>query len=306
MEQPNYYSIIPANVRYDKELKANEKLLYSEITALANRNGYCHAKNQYFADLYDVSKTTISNWINHLNKRGYLNIHMVYKGKQITERKLFPVTAPIKEKDNTPIKENVNTPSRKVNGGIKEKFKTPIKENFKENNTSINTTRKNNTSMNNTQTTNHSQSSMAQHAQNYGGLSDKQKISQYWQRELRTVTNGMIESKLGEWVDEFGYDMVKYYLDYALLKQIDRSRMINYLSKIFDKCGKNGIHTLQDAKQAEQEHQNNAKQRFSTRGTRSANKPRYKFATRDLPEGMTQSEAIAKELAEVEAEEGAN
>lgn len=25
-ETPNYYAIIPANVRYDKELKANEKL----------------------------------------------------------------------------------------------------------------------------------------------------------------------------------------------------------------------------------------------------------------------------------------
>jgi len=27
-EQPNYYAIIPANIRYDNNLKANEKLLY--------------------------------------------------------------------------------------------------------------------------------------------------------------------------------------------------------------------------------------------------------------------------------------
>ena len=46
MEQPSYYSILTANVRYDKELKANEKLLFSEITALSNRNGYCHATNK--------------------------------------------------------------------------------------------------------------------------------------------------------------------------------------------------------------------------------------------------------------------
>lgn len=298
MEQPNYYSIMPATVRYDKKLKANEKLLFSEITALANKQGYCHANNSYFAELYDVDKSTISRWINHLSKRGYLQIKTVYKGKQIVGRKLYP--------NSNPIDQKVNTYGSKDEEGIDKKIKTPIDQKVKDNNTSINTTRKNNTSMNNIQTTNHSQSSMAQHAQNSGGLSDKQKISQYWQRELRTVTNGMIESKLGEWVDEFGYDMVKYYLDYALLKQIDRSRMINYLSKIFDKCRKDGIHTLQDAKQAEQEHQNKVKQRFSTRDTQSTNKPRYKFATRDLPEGMTQSEAIAKELAEVEAEEGAS
>lgn len=135
MEQPNYYSILPANVRYDKELKANEKLLFSEITALANRNGYCHAWNSYFADLYGVSKVTISNWINHLKERGYLRIEIIKQGKEIKERKLYPTSAPIKEK--------INTPSKKVREGHKQKINTPIKENFKENNTSINTTSKN-------------------------------------------------------------------------------------------------------------------------------------------------------------------
>ena len=37
-EQPNYYAIIPATIRYDNNLKPAEKLLYGEITALANRN----------------------------------------------------------------------------------------------------------------------------------------------------------------------------------------------------------------------------------------------------------------------------
>ena len=140
MEQPSYYSILTANVRYDKALKANEKLLFSEITALSDRKGYCHAKNKYFAELYGVSKTTVSVWINHLKERGYLKVEMAKKGKEIKERRLFPIGTPIKEKLNTPLEKN--------GGGIKEKLNTPIKENFKENNTSINTTSVNNTSMN--------------------------------------------------------------------------------------------------------------------------------------------------------------
>ena len=105
MEQPSYYSILTANVRYDKGLKANEKLLFSEITALSNRNGYCHANNNYFANLYNVSKTSISNWINHLKERGYLKVEMIKDGKEIKERRLFPISTPIKEK----FKENITS-----------------------------------------------------------------------------------------------------------------------------------------------------------------------------------------------------
>ena len=51
-EKPSYYSIITADVRYDERLKPNEKLLYSEITALSNKYGYCTATNSYFSKLY--------------------------------------------------------------------------------------------------------------------------------------------------------------------------------------------------------------------------------------------------------------
>ncbi len=59
-EQPSYYSVITANVRYDNRLTDSEKLLFAEITSLSNKRGYCTASNGYFATLYSVVKETIS------------------------------------------------------------------------------------------------------------------------------------------------------------------------------------------------------------------------------------------------------
>lgn len=112
-----YYAIIPASVRYDESLTPNAKLLYGEITALCNERGYCWATNGYFAELYNVSKVSVSKWIGNLKDSGYISIEMEQDGgtKQILNRYIRLV--------NDPIKENLNTPQRKVNGGIKEKFK---------------------------------------------------------------------------------------------------------------------------------------------------------------------------------------
>lgn len=135
MEQPSYYSILTADVRYDKRLKPNEKLLFSEITALSNKRGYCNASNNYFAQLYDVTTVTASNWVNHLKDRGYIDVEMIYDGKQIKERRIFV--------NSNPIKENFNTPKEKVEDPIKNNFKGGIKEKFKENITRFNNTSKN-------------------------------------------------------------------------------------------------------------------------------------------------------------------
>ena len=89
-EQPNYYAIIPATVRYDNNLKSAEKLLYGEITALANKNGYCYAKNKYFADLYNVTAVSVSRWISHLQELGYIETEIIRnKNKEIVSRKIY-------------------------------------------------------------------------------------------------------------------------------------------------------------------------------------------------------------------------
>ena len=116
-QQPNYYAIISAEVRYDKNLTANAKLLYAEVTALLNMNGECFATNKYFSNLYGKSVVTISKWVGELISNGYISSSYTYKGgtKEIDRRYLSI-----------------------LKGGIKENDKGGIKEKFKDNNTSIN------------------------------------------------------------------------------------------------------------------------------------------------------------------------
>lgn len=101
MEKPSYYAIIPANVRYDKRLTDKAKLLYGEITCLSNKTGECWASNQYFADLYGVSKQTISNTISLLIKYGYITSELIYKdgGKEVEKRVLKIPVYPIINND---------------------------------------------------------------------------------------------------------------------------------------------------------------------------------------------------------------
>lgn len=131
MENPGYYGILPANIRYDKNLKPMEKIMYSELTALSNKNGYCNASNSYFAELYEVHKNTVGLWINHLEKLGYIKSQLIYEGKEIKERRIFI----------TPINEKIDTYQLKDLDPINKKIDTPINEKIEDNNTSINNTR---------------------------------------------------------------------------------------------------------------------------------------------------------------------
>lgn len=85
-----YYSIIPVTVLYNKELKANEKLLYAIITSLSNKEGYCFASNKYLAEKLDVNPKTISSWISDLKNRNFIIVELIRnENKQIIQRKIY-------------------------------------------------------------------------------------------------------------------------------------------------------------------------------------------------------------------------
>lgn len=74
INNPSFFAVLPADVRYDAELTPLEKILYAEISALTNERGYCWAGNQYFANLYARHEKSISRSINKLAEKGYIYI----------------------------------------------------------------------------------------------------------------------------------------------------------------------------------------------------------------------------------------
>lgn len=131
-QQKSYYAIIPANVRYDKDLAPNAKLLYGEITALCNEKGYCWASNQYFAELYGVSVLSVKRWVNSLVNKGYVYRTLTYKpNSKEVDKRILSIDSGIKI-DTTSVQKCYD-PS------IKNDTSSSIK-NDTDNNTSINNT----------------------------------------------------------------------------------------------------------------------------------------------------------------------
>lgn len=127
MENPSYYSIIPSIVRYDKELTFFQIVLYGEISALANKHGYCFASNGHFSSLFDKTPVTISRAINKLAERGHV---MIDPGEEQNNRKIYL----------TPISKMIRGVIKNDKGGYKKDQGGVIK------NDNHNTTRVNNTS----------------------------------------------------------------------------------------------------------------------------------------------------------------
>ena len=136
-EKRSYYAILSADVRYCKAITNGAKLLYAEITALCNSEGYCWATNRYFANLYEINVATVSVWISSLEKEGFIRIDSGHA--EGNRRKIY-----LNFKKNQPelfeevIEEVVETtPSlEKSKEGIEKNLKTSLEKSKDINNTS--------------------------------------------------------------------------------------------------------------------------------------------------------------------------
>lgn len=129
-DKPNYYAIIPASVRYDRKLQPNAILLYGEITALTKKDGYCWAGDSYFADLYEVAKSTVQTWLKRLEQRGHIIRTVVYKdgSRQIKQRRIT-ITDSLTHNPNTYAKK-LDNPTPENKGTYAKNLDNPIPENW--------------------------------------------------------------------------------------------------------------------------------------------------------------------------------
>lgn len=206
-EQPNYYSIIPAHVRYDKELKPMEVIMYGELTALSNKYGYSYASNNYFAELYNVHKKTVSTWISNLKEKGYIDTVVIRdENMTVTERRIY-ITAPY--------------PSNRGEG-YPQKSGDPIHKKTEENNTRINNTRINRDS------------------------DETSKSFQYISNNLEIIQSPLKAQQLEEAIKDFKdnkLEIVTVATDYCR----ENSKGVNYLIKVLENWSKDGVNTKEKA-----------------------------------------------------------
>ncbi len=110
----NYYAVIPAQVRYDNTIPPGARLLYGEIAALANKNGYCFAQNSYFAECYQITIKTVKAWLSALEEKKYIKrvVARDEETNEVTERRIYLL----------PIENNITTSIQKSNDLDTEKF----------------------------------------------------------------------------------------------------------------------------------------------------------------------------------------
>ena len=65
---PSYYTILPACIRLNPKIIPGAKLLWSDISVLSLKNGYCYSTNDFFARIYGVNIRTINLWVRNLKK----------------------------------------------------------------------------------------------------------------------------------------------------------------------------------------------------------------------------------------------
>lgn len=139
--RPGYWAVIPASVRYDEKLPPNAKLLFGEISALADDSGSCRIGNQYFAELFNLSERTVSSLLKALAAGGYIALSQakdqktgLNQSRKIQLKVFTPCAHPVEENFYPPGK-NFLPPMKKISSGSEREHSdsAPVRNNINNN-----------------------------------------------------------------------------------------------------------------------------------------------------------------------------
>ena len=89
-----YYMNIPATV-WNTDLTHAAQLMYGHITVLSNKEGFCYANNKYFERVLRISTSSVTRYMNQLEKLGLIRRELIYKEgtKEVAQRRIYMNTA---------------------------------------------------------------------------------------------------------------------------------------------------------------------------------------------------------------------
>ena len=137
MEDLKWFSNVPSRYLIAKDISSTQKLLIGLISGLSNIKGYCFASNDYFSELLNVNKATISQAITDLEKKEYISRVIYRNDKQQVEQRILMLR--LDKFSNIPLSEKLDTLPQKNDIPPLENLKDNIKINRKINNNNINT-----------------------------------------------------------------------------------------------------------------------------------------------------------------------
>jgi len=136
----SYYCVIPWKLLTDKTIPSTAKLLYGEISALTNKEGYCWASNEHFGKTFGLEpNTTISKLINTLKNTNYIYVEI---DKEKGNKRKIWLQPPIIKKDDRDYqksreaiiknheKDNINIDNNNYNNNKEKKIVVLKKEKY--------------------------------------------------------------------------------------------------------------------------------------------------------------------------------
>ena len=206
----NYYVIIPEKILHNNKLSPFARLIYGELLALANINGFAWISNKKLAEKYDVTTRTITQAVSALEAENLLMTKLIYKpnSKEVERREIY---------FNAPMENNFMGVSKKSSIPYRKNLLYPIEKNFQDNNTVNNTINNNNNN------------------------SDIQELINFYEGNFGVINQFTVDNVTND-LSDYGKELVLE----AMKRSATNGKQYGYVRGILKNWGSKNVKTLHD------------------------------------------------------------